>query len=97
MISSGSVKTVAASSNETLCFLWLRRFFVSSHSTSDVVLPRFTLAFLPVLVLFSSFTELKGLHAKSKISGIPGRQEYLPYARILSSVNGSILRHQGQS
>lgn len=74
MISSGSMKTVAASSKETLCFLWLRRFLLSSHSTSDVVLPRFTLAaFLALLVLLSSFKEKKDDHAKSKISGI-GRQ-----------------------
>ena len=34
-ISSGSRKMVAASSKETACFLWLRRFLRSSHSTSN--------------------------------------------------------------
>lgn len=69
--SSGSMKTVAASSNETLCFRWLRRFLPSSHSTSNVVLPGFIPpAFLTVLVLFSSSNENERVQVKCKSSGI---------------------------
>ena len=65
------MKIVAASSKDTLCFLWLRRFLASSHSTSNVVLPPFTVrAFLIVLVLFSSFEDNNDPHAESKTSGM---------------------------